>query len=62
MHALKIRSRFVPPAIHPEPATASRLPQTFSSEIAIPALQILSIGLLSGLCCFTGSLLLIAVM
>lgn len=58
MHALKFRRR----------AYRSTRPETLSSQKAkgleapLAAAQILVVGLLSGMCCFTGSLLFLQVL
>ena len=63
MHSLKFRRR-----IYQEPTTDSQMigEETIMTaaelkETSIAALQILSIGVLSGLCCFTGTLLMTAI-
>ena len=55
MHALKLRRSAYGSDTIEKPITARR-------ETLVAAVQILSIGLLSGLCCFMGSMLMLQVL
>ena len=58
MHALKFRRRaYVSPRTDATQNTASN-----RHETQVAAVQILTVGILSGLCCFTGSLLILQVL
>ena len=55
MHALKFRRRSY------APARTAPIPEQIGArrDLPIAITQILSVGLLSGLCCYTGSLLIL---